>query len=121
VRHGQNIVRYPGRSLAIEVSMDRLSCASVVFFAVSGYLGAQTLGNARDCGRQGIQQYSEARYQEAEASFEKALDLDPYDNAIRLYLAATYMAQWTPAASSDTRAPRNYLALANPISGGFKI
>src|SRR3954447_26234094 len=117
--------------------MNRLSCVSVFLFVLDGHLGAQAPDSAGDWRKQGIQQYRQARYQDAEVSFEKAVDLDPHNNSIRLYLGATYMAQWTPGASSQENLtlynnahseylkvldsdPHNKLALASLASLAFR-
>jgi TonB family protein len=48
----------------------------------------------------GVQEYKSARYQDAAASFEKAVDLAPNDVTAHLYLATAWMSQYIPGATS---------------------
>jgi len=55
---------------------------------------------ARDNLNKGIQSYRNARYPEAVAYFQKAVELDPNFTTTHLYLATAYMSQYIPGAES---------------------
>ena len=48
----------------------------------------------------GVQAFKSARYPEAVAAFQKAVDLDPSSTTARLYLGTAYMQQFIPGAES---------------------
>jgi len=56
---------------------------------------------ARDNLNKGVQAYKSARYPEAIAFFQKAVELDPSYNTTHLYLGVAYMAQYIPGAESE--------------------
>src|SRR6266404_556815 len=55
---------------------------------------------ARDNLNKGIHSYKNARYPEAVAFFQKAVELDPSFKTTHLYLATAYMSQYIPGAES---------------------
>jgi len=55
---------------------------------------------ARDNLNKGIQSYKNARYPEAVAYFQKAVELDPSFKTTHLYLATAFMSQYIPGAES---------------------
>jgi tetratricopeptide (TPR) repeat protein len=64
-----------------------------------GSTGCQQL-KARDNLNKGVQAYKNAKYPEAIAFFQKAVELDPAFKTTHLYLATAYMAQYIPGAES---------------------
>jgi TonB family protein len=62
----------------------------------------------------GVQEFKSARYQDAVASFQKAVDLDPNNVTARLYLGTAWMSQYIPGAES----PEN-LEIANKAEAEF--
>ena len=73
-----------------------LSCVAVLAF---GSTACQQL-KARDNLNKGVQAYKSARYPEAVAFFQKAVELDPSFKTTHLYLATAYMSQYIPGAES---------------------
>src|SRR6266568_1788397 len=73
-----------------------LSCVAALA-AVS--TGCQQL-KARDNLNKGVQAYKNAKYPEAVAFFQKAVELDPTFKTTHLYLATAYMSQYIPGAES---------------------
>jgi tetratricopeptide (TPR) repeat protein len=61
--------------------------------------GCQQL-KARDNLNKGVQAYKNAKYPEAVAFFQKAVELDPSFKTTHLYLATAYMSQYIPGAES---------------------
>jgi TonB family protein len=61
---------------------------------------------------QGAQAFRTARYDEAAAAFQKALDLEPNHIQARLYLAACYMNQYVPGATSPENLDKAWKAEA---------
>ena len=55
---------------------------------------------SRDHINQGIASYRSAKYSDAVAHFEQAIQLDPQNPTPQLYLATAYMTQWIPGAES---------------------
>src|SRR6266581_2126608 len=55
---------------------------------------------ARDNLNKGVQAYKNAKYPEAVAFFQKAVELDPSFKTTHLYLATAYMSQYIPGAES---------------------
>src|SRR5258705_1867799 len=55
---------------------------------------------ARDNLNKGVQAYKNARYPEAVAFFQKAVELDPSFKTTHLYLATAYISQYIPRAES---------------------
>src|SRR3989441_11543409 len=55
---------------------------------------------ARDNLNKGVQAYENARYPEAVAFCQKAVELDPTFKTTHLYLATAYMSQYMPGAES---------------------
>src|SRR5216683_6653570 len=55
---------------------------------------------ARDNLKRGVQAYKNARYPEAVAFFQKAVELDPSFKTTHLYLATAFMSQYIPGAES---------------------
>jgi tetratricopeptide (TPR) repeat protein len=55
---------------------------------------------ARDNLNQGVRAYKSAKYPEAIALFQKAVELDPTFKTTHLYLATAYMTQYVPGADS---------------------
>jgi tetratricopeptide (TPR) repeat protein len=55
---------------------------------------------ARDNLNKGVQAYKNARYPEAVAFFQKAVELDPTFKTTHQYLATAYMSQYIPGAES---------------------
>ena len=72
---------------------------SVAALAVLGSTGCQQL-KARDNLNKGVQAYKNAKYPEAVAFFQKAVELDPSFKTTHLYLATAYMSQYIPGAES---------------------
>jgi tetratricopeptide (TPR) repeat protein len=73
-----------------------LSCVAALAI---GSTGCQQL-KARDNLNKGVQAYKNARYPEAVAFFQKAVELDPSFKTTHLYLATAYMSQYIPGAES---------------------
>ena len=73
-----------------------LSCVAAL---AAGSTGCQQL-KARDNLNKGVQAYKGARYPEAVAFFQKAVELDPTFKTTHLYLATAYMSQYIPGAES---------------------
>jgi tetratricopeptide (TPR) repeat protein len=67
--------------------------------AAIGSTGCQKL-QARDNLNKGVQAYKNAKYPEAVAFFQKAVELDPSFKTTHLYLATAYMSQYIPGAES---------------------
>ncbi|HYW41856.1 MAG TPA: TonB family protein [Bryobacteraceae bacterium] len=65
-----------------------------------GTLMAQQPTDGRGWLNQGVQAFKSARYGDAVASFQKAVDLNPNEVTPRLYLATAYMQQYIPGATS---------------------
>ncbi len=61
---------------------------------------------------QGVQAYRSARYDEAAADFQKAVDLDPYNVTARLYLATVYMTRYVPGSDDPENIARGERAKA---------
>src|SRR5713101_1644265 len=78
------------RSLMILVSLAALIVSST---------GCNKL-KARDNLAQGVQAYKNAKYPEAIALFQKAVEFDPDFKTTHLYLATAYMTQYIPGADS---------------------
>src|SRR5437773_8037708 len=75
-----------------------LTLATLAILAI-GTTGCDKL-KARDNLNKGIQSYRNARYPEAVAYFQKAVELDPAFTTTHLYLATAYMSQYIPGAES---------------------
>ena len=73
-----------------------LSCVAAL---AVGSTGCQQL-KARDNLNKGVQAYKSAKYPEAVAFFQKAVELDPTFKTTHLYLATAYMSQYIPGAES---------------------
>src|SRR5260370_35553306 len=73
-----------------------LILAGLAFLAI-GTTGCDKL-KARDNLNKGIQSYRNARYPEAVAYFQKAVELDPSFKTTHLYLATAFMSQYIPGA-----------------------
>src|SRR5436190_21894868 len=73
-----------------------LSCVAAL---AAGSTGCQKL-QARDNLNKGVQAYKNAKYPEAIAFFQKAVELDPDFKTTHLYLATAFMAQYIPGAES---------------------
>ena len=71
----------------------------VAALAILGSTGCQQL-KARDNLNKGVQAYKNAKYPEAVAFFQKAVELDPSFKTTHLYLATAYMSQYIPGAES---------------------
>ncbi|MFN0169385.1 MAG: hypothetical protein ACKV22_23430 [Bryobacteraceae bacterium] len=56
---------------------------------------------ARDNLNKGVQAYRQAKFPEAVAYFQKAVELDPSFSTTHLYLASAYMSQYIPGAESE--------------------
>ena len=74
----------------------------------------QTPGDWRAWLNRGVEAFKNARYSEAAADFQKAVDLNPTDASARLYLGTAYMQQYIPGADS----PEN-LAMAERANAAF--
>ena len=80
--------------------MKRNLIASICVAALAaGSTGCQQL-KARDNLNKGVQAYKSAKYPEAVAFFQKAVELDPNFKTTHLYLATAYMSQYIPGAES---------------------
>jgi tetratricopeptide (TPR) repeat protein len=77
----------------------RLILLSVAALAALGSTACQQL-KARDNLNKGVQAYKNAKYPEAVAFFQKAVELDPSFKTTHLYLATAYMSQYIPGAES---------------------
>src|SRR5438445_12077389 len=73
-----------------------LSCVAAL---AVGSTACQQL-KARDNLNKGVQAYKNAKYPEAVAFFQKAVELDPSFKTTHLYLATAYMSQYIPGAES---------------------
>ena len=71
----------------------------IAALAILGSTGCQQL-KARDNLNKGVQAYKNAKYPEAVAFFQKAVELDPSFKTTHLYLATAYMSQYIPGAES---------------------
>jgi TonB family protein len=56
--------------------------------------------DAKELINRGVQAFKSARYQDAVAAFQKAVDADPSSTTARLYLATAWMQQYIPGAES---------------------
>jgi len=81
-----------------ELHRNLIVLAAVVALA-AGSTGCQKL-QARDNLNKGVQAYKNAKYPEAIAFFQKAVELDPEFKTTHLYLATAFMAQYIPGAES---------------------
>ena len=71
----------------------------------TGSLLAQDPTDVRGWLNRGVQEFKTARYPEARAAFQKAVDLDPANVTPRLYLATAWMQEFIPGVESlDNRA-----------------
>ncbi len=59
---------------------------------------------AQDWMNQGVSAFKNARYAEAIAAFQKAVDLNPNDSVPHLYLGTAYLSQYIPGADSSENA-----------------
>src|SRR5882724_6430938 len=75
-----------------------LIVSSLAILAI-GTTGCDKL-KARDNLNKGIQSYRNARFPEAIAFFQKAVELDPSFKTTHLYLATAFMSQYIPGAES---------------------
>jgi tetratricopeptide (TPR) repeat protein len=73
-----------------------LSCVAAL---TMGATGCNFL-KARDNLNKGVQAYKSAKYPEAVALFQKAVELSPNETMPHLYLATAYMSQYIPGAES---------------------
>ena len=83
--------------------------ASLVFLSVG--LMAQT--DSRSWLNDGVGAFKNARYPEAVASFQKAVEADPSSVPAHLYLGTAYMQQYIPGAESKENLEMNKLAKEN--------
>jgi tetratricopeptide (TPR) repeat protein len=60
--------------------------------------------DTRELVNRGVQAFKNARYPEAVANFQKAVDLDPSFTTARLYLATAWMQQYIPGVESAENA-----------------
>src|SRR5712692_11523540 len=72
---------------------------------------------ARDNLNKGVQAYKNARYPEAVALFQKAVELDPSFKTTHLYLATAFMSQYIPGAES----PENIRMAENAYSEYMRV
>jgi TonB family protein len=79
----------------------RLRVSVTLFFSLTA-LWSQPVApiDSRGWINKGVQEYKSARYQDASASFQRAVDLDPNNVTARLYLATAWMSQYIPGATS---------------------
>ncbi len=66
----------------------------------AGCLMAQQPADVRGWLNRGVQAFKSARYDEAVAAFQKAVDLDPANVDAHLYLGTAYMQRYIPGATS---------------------
>jgi tetratricopeptide (TPR) repeat protein len=85
---------------------------AVLLLIAAGTLGAQT---SREWLNRGVQEFKSARYAEAVADFQRAVEADPNGATARLYLGAAYMQQYIPG----DRTPEN-LAFAENARRTFQ-
>ena len=80
--------------------MKRNIVALAVLAAMAlGSVGCDKL-KARDNLKRGVQSFTNAKYPEAVAYFQKAVQLDPTYTTTHEYLAIAYMSQYIPGAES---------------------
>src|ERR1035438_3621151 len=93
----------------------RLRVSVILFLSLTALL-AQPVApiDSRGWINKGVQEFKSARYQDAVASFQKAVDLDPNNVTARLYLGTAWMSQYLPGAES----PEN-LEIANKAEAEF--
>src|SRR5260370_35454867 len=91
---------------------------------VMALLGALDLGStgcdklkARDNLKRGVQSFTNAKYPEAVAYFQKAVQLDPTFPTTHTYLAIAYMSQYIPGAES----PENVRMAENAFTEFQKV
>src|ERR1700692_3074324 len=72
---------------------------AVLAALVSASTGCDKL-KARDNLKRGAQAFTNAKYPEAVAYFQKAVELDPSFTTTHTYLAIAYMSQYIPGAES---------------------
>ena len=84
----------------------------IAALAILASTGCQQL-KARDNLNKGVQAYKNAKYPEAVAFFQKAVELDPSFKTTHLYLATAYMSQYIPGAES----PENMRMAENAYNG----
>jgi TonB family protein len=79
----------------------RLLVCAFLLFSLTALL-AQPVApvDSRGWVNQGVQEYKSARYQDAVASFQKAVDLEPSNVTARLYLGTAWMSQYIPSVGS---------------------
>ena len=96
--------------------MRRLPTLSAALLAAAMILAGTGCSylKSRDHINQGIASYRSAKYSDAVAHFEQAIQLDPQNPTPQLYLATAYMTQWIPGAES----PEN-LEFARKAREGF--
>jgi tetratricopeptide (TPR) repeat protein len=86
--------------------MFRSICAlSVLMFPVLGQ-NAPDPADWRGWLNKGVREYKGARYPEAVASFQKAVDMNPSEATARLYLATAWMSQYVPGSDSPENLAR---------------
>jgi tetratricopeptide (TPR) repeat protein len=73
-----------------------LSCLAALAMSATGC----NFLKARDNLNKGVQAYKNAKYPEAVALFQKAVELSPDESMPHLYLATAYMSQYIPGAES---------------------
>jgi tetratricopeptide (TPR) repeat protein len=81
--------------------MKRVAALCVAIFICMCTGPAQEPPSSNDFMNRGVQAYKHNKYGDAQAAFEKAIELDPQNLAARLYLATTYMIQWVPGGASQ--------------------
>jgi TonB family protein len=72
----------------------------LTLLAVAAVCAAQQPETAREWLNRGVAAFKGARYDEAVAYFQKAVDLDPGFTTAHLYLGTAYMQQYIPGAES---------------------
>src|SRR5262245_52129611 len=77
-----------------------LLCVAAIAALSLATTGCEKL-KARDNLNRGVQAYKNAKYPDAIAYFQKAVELDPAFPTTHLYLATAYMTQYIPGAESD--------------------
>jgi tetratricopeptide (TPR) repeat protein len=77
-----------------------MRCYAALILLAAGPLVAQQPADWRDWLNLGVSDFKNARYAEAVANFQKAVELNPTHPVPHLYLASAYMQQYIPGAES---------------------
>lgn len=92
-------------------NLSRMGAALLLLGGMVGVAGCNKL-RSRDLLNKGAQAYKEAKYDEAEADFRQAAQLDPTFLNARIYLAASYASQFVQGSSAPENIQKGQEAIA---------